>query len=471
MAGSIRQNTWLLAGAGAYLGLRLASFVRIAGHASSFPDSAEYRNVERLSPFSLDFWTWYKPWGTPLLWKLLPGSASTSAPIGQWIVSIAAWLFLAAVVYATFERAWAKYAGCGLVLAFSLVPAVAVWDGALLSESLTLSLGAILVGTLLLLAKRPTAWTAAAVLVVAFLLAGTRSTNGYVVPFLVIPLVVLFARNRPRLAVAVSVGALAVAGYCYVSSNVRQWQVPLGEIIALRVLDNPSELRYFTDRGMPVSGSLAQDILANRTPLAGFEKAPSLAFFMPWFNAKATSVYRDYLLSHPSASLLDPIRDLPSMVSPSSSTHDLQALPVHFYAAGGYRDALPSWLASAFYPSSWQFLLAWAAMVLSLLGALAFLGVGRRIWIVPVVLLLSAVPHAMIVWDGDSASIGRHALLLAVYVRLGLILATLYAAEAAWLYLLHPAIQTKVSRLVVSRAHRSVSTIKPIVFLARTRTR
>ena len=140
MGGSVcRRYPWLVAGTGVYLGFRLWSFVGIAGHASSFTDSPEYENVERLSMFSLDFWTWYKPWGSALLWKVLPGSTSTSAPVGQEIVSVAAWLFLAFVVFRTLERRAVKYVGFSLVLAFSLVPAVAVWDGALL-ESLSVSL-------------------------------------------------------------------------------------------------------------------------------------------------------------------------------------------------------------------------------------------------------------------------------------------------------------------------------------------
>jgi hypothetical protein len=111
----------------------------------------------------------------------------------------------------------------------------------------------------------------------------------------------------------------------------------------------------------------------------------------------------------PSASILDPIRDLPGMVAPSSSTHDLQALPVHFYAASGYRDALPSWLERALYPTSWWLLLPWAAVALVLLGGLALVGAARRVSAVPVVLVLSAIPHSMIVWGGDSAGMGRHA--------------------------------------------------------------
>ena len=436
-----RRYPWLVVGTGVYLGLRLWSFVGIAGHASSFTDTSEYERVERMSVFSLDFWTWYKPWGSALLWKVLPGATSTSAPVGQEIISVAAWLFLAFVMFRTLERRAVKYVGFSLVLAFSLVPAIAVWDGALLSESLSVSLGALLVGTMLLVAESPSWPRVAALLVAAFLLANTRSSNGYLTPFLLIPLAVAAAwrasagRRARWPAVAVAVGSLAIAGFTQVSVNVRQWEVSFGEIVAGRILHSPSATAYFIAHGMPYRPSLEQQLwnaehrLPNTYYMERYETDPTLTWFFPWFNARFRSVYAGYLLSHPSQALVDPMRDLPSLVSASPSTHDLQGLPVGIYAAQGYRDALPGWLARVLYPSSWRLLLALSVAVLVLLLGLAVNGIGRRVWLVPAIMLLSTLPHAAIIWDGSATSLGRHALLLAIYVRLGLILASVYVVD------------------------------------------
>jgi len=430
-----RRYPWLVVGTGVYLGLRLWSFVGIVGHASSFTDTSEYENVERMSVFSLDFWTWYKPWGSALLWKVLPGSTSTSVPVAQEIISVAAWLFLAVVVFRTLERRAVKYGGFGLVLAFSLVPAIAVWDGALLSESLSVSLGALLVGTMLLVAQSPSWPRVAAVLVAAFLLASTRSSNGYLTPFLLIPLAVAVAWRARWAAVAVAVGSLAIAGYTQASVNVRQWQVSFGEIVAGRILHSPSATAYFIAHGMPYRPSLEQQLwnAEHRPPVTyymeRYETDPTLTWFWPWFNAHFRSVYARYLISHPSQAIVDPIRDLPSLVSASQSTHDLQGLPVGIYAAQGYRDTLPSWLSRVLYPSSWRLLLAWSVTVFVLLLGLVVNGIRRRVWLVPAIMLLSTLPHAAIIWDGSATSLGRHALLLAIYVRLGLILASLCVVD------------------------------------------
>jgi hypothetical protein len=414
----------------AYVGLRLYSFVGIVGHASSFPDTVDYERTERLSVFGLDFWTWFKPWGTPLLWKLLPGSTSTSAPIAQWMLSVVAWLVLAYAVYRTLEERVVKYVGFGIVLAFSLVPAVAVWDGALLSESLSLSLTALLLAAMLFLLRSPSWSWAVAVLVLAFFFAGTRTTNGYLLPFLLVPLAAVIFRRGRWVAAALVAASFLVAGITYASANVREWEVPLGEIIAGRVLQRPSEEAYFVTRGMPVRPSLAQDIWANRSPEAQFETTPALAWFRPWFVAQARGVYTDYLVSHPGVSIGDPIRNLGLMVSPSSSTTDLQALPVGFYAASGFRSAMPSFLNRVFYPSNAGLVLVWTVFVLVLVAGFALMGWGRLVWAVPLVVLASTVPHAIIVWDGDDASTGRHALILAVLLRFGLFLISLYLLDA-----------------------------------------
>jgi hypothetical protein len=422
------SRRWIELSVGLYLGLRVWSFAGVAGHASSFPDTFDYEQTAGKPLWSLEFWTWFKPWGTPLLWKLLPGTTSTVAPIAQWLISVAAWLALAAAVYRTLERRAVKRGGLVLVLGLSLVPAVAVWDGALLSESLNLSLAALLVAAMLMLLHEPGWLWAVGAIAAALLLAGTRATNGYLAPFLLLPTAAAIAGQTRRIALVVAAAALVIAALAYSTSNVRQWQVPLGEIVAGRVLRNPGELRYFQQRGMPLTPTLARDIYANRSPLERFEAAPALQAFLPWFNSRARGVYFDYLVSHPSSTLGDPIRDLPGMVSPSSSLTDLQALPLRIYAAKGYRDALPGTLDRVLYPSNAGLLLGWAIAVAAL--AVALFELRRRTWLVSTVLIASTLPHAVVIWTGDDASIGRHALLLAVYLRLALILLSVQLLDA-----------------------------------------
>lgn len=411
-----------------YAGLRLWSFANVAGHASSFPDTYEYDETAHKPLLSVDFWTWFKPWGIPLFWKLLPGTTSTVVPIGQWLISVAAWLALAAAVHRTLEHPVVRRVGFVLVLGFSLVPAVAVWDGALLSESLSLSLAALLVAAMLMLVHEPRWRWAIGIIAVAVLLAGTRTTNGYLAPFLLLPVATAIVGRGRRIALAVAVAALVIPTTTHLAANARQWQVALGEVIAGRVLHEPGKLRYFEQRGMPVTSTLEQDIYANRSPQSQFEATPALQPFMPWFKSRARDVYRDYLISHPTGTISDPLPHLREMVSPSDSLTDIQGLPLPFYAASGYRDALPDALNRALYLSSAALLFAWVTA--AALIAAGLVPIRRYTWVVPVILLASALPHAIIVWTGDSTAIGRHALLLAVYLRTALVLLTLQLVDA-----------------------------------------
>jgi hypothetical protein len=416
-----------------YVALRVWSFAGIAGHASSFTDTSEYQAVATLPVFSLDFWTWYKPWGAPLLWKLLPGPTDVSAPIGQWLVSVTAWILLALVVFSVLDHPAARLAGFALVLAFSLVPAVAVWDGALLTESLALSLAALLLAASLWFVQVPTWRRALALILVSFLLAGTRAPNGYLAPFVLVPLAAVTLRRSPRAAATVASASLAIASMTYATSNVRQWEIALAEIVAGRILHQPSAEAYFIDRGMPVRPNLEAELWAHRLPpYRTFQSTPTLAWFLPWFNRDARSTYRGYLLSHPDASIVDPIRDLPAMVAPSSSPNELQGLPLSVYPARGYRSSIPGWLSAILYPASPQLMLPLAAMSIVLLAGLAALGLGRAVWTIPLFVLLSSIPHAIILWDGSDTSIGRHALLLAVWLRLSVFIALLFVLDG-WL--------------------------------------
>jgi hypothetical protein len=419
------RRTQVIVGATAlWLALRVWSFAGIVGHGSAFPDTQAYEQTSHLSLFGLDFWTWYKPWGTPLLWKLLPGPTSASAPIAQWLLATAAWWFLAFVCYRVFRHSWTGATAFALVLAFDLVPAVSVWDGALLSESLTYSLAAVLLAALILTAERPSWRRAAAVFVVAFVFAGTRTSDGYLTPFILIPFAVVLWR-RPRIALFLAIGSVAIGALTWERSNVREWQVSFAEIVALRMTHEPSAYAYFTAHGMPYEPALDAEVLDNRYPLSSFESTASLDWFFPWFNRSGRTVYTDYLLSHPRALLLDPIDDLGRMITPSTSIDDLQGLPLDVYEARGYRAPLPRAIARILYPTSPTVVLAWSVAVLVALGALVLAGHKRRFWIVPVLGIVTIVPQGIIVYVGSDTSIGRHAILLATLLRLSAILGTL----------------------------------------------
>src|SRR5262249_12676562 len=146
-----------------------------------FPDTYDYRAQAKLGLLDPSFWGQARAWGFPLLLAVVPD------PLGhpyrvvyvQWLVSLAAWTFLAVVVRVLCRRLWVARTSMGLVLLFAASPTVAMWDADLLSESLALSFMALYLGVVLLFVERATIGLAVAVGAVAVCFAAVRDSNAY----------------------------------------------------------------------------------------------------------------------------------------------------------------------------------------------------------------------------------------------------------------------------------------------------
>jgi hypothetical protein len=424
----------------AYVVLRVWSFWHeFEVTPAATPDGVVYEHISTLSLFSLSFWTGWEPWGLPLFYKLLPGPTEGSAPVVQWVISVASWLVLASVV-ATFVRdRLLKAAGFALVLALSLTPSVGLWDGALLSESLTLSESALLVAALLVLCRTPNRRNAAFVAVVALLFAGMHDVNGYLALMLLVPVAVaVWLAGSKRVAVAVAAVAIAAGAMAYVTSGVERWQIWLRNTVALRVLASPNMTRYFVVRGMPIEPGLQELLYSMPDPPSPFADQPALDEMHTWFLQHGRSTFVSYLITHPSFSLIDPLEELGRMEGPTSAPSGYVVAPddsftssLAGYEQPGYRPALSGLLGRLAYPGKgWTSF--WAVMAGAvLLIALGLAKLGRRFWVVPAACMLATVPYAIIVWDGDPEEIARHSLLVGVLGRLGLWLALVFVADAA----------------------------------------
>jgi hypothetical protein len=88
---------------------------------------------------------------------------------------------------------------------------------------------------------------------------------------------------------------------------------------------------------------------------------------------------------------------------------------------------LPGWLDRTIYPRRLRTIYLWFLVV----------GVGALViwrwrgaspaWLVPVAALALQVPHAVVVYQGDTLEIPRHAILVAVTVRLAILLLAVLA--------------------------------------------
>jgi hypothetical protein len=149
-------------------------------------------------------------WGVPLFYAPLPNDAARA--YGQWAVGTIAWCALAVVVWTLLRHPVARVLASGGVLALALTPQVGSWDFAILSESLSISLG-VLTLALLLRWLSVGSWTSLVGLVLSALWwTFTRPDIRVFTVLLVLGLVATALRHRRAKDRERRTGALIAAG-------------------------------------------------------------------------------------------------------------------------------------------------------------------------------------------------------------------------------------------------------------------
>ena len=278
-----------------------------------------------------------------------------------------------------------------------------------MSDSISLSLLALVVAAALFAVAKPTWLRVAFALVAGLAWAMTRDTNVYaalvVAPALLVALLVS-NRSRRYLALAL-IGAVA--------------------IFALTVADAARGLRA----DEPIRDALSIRLEAH--------DRPAIAWMMRhgyggvWAN-NTPAVYRSYLLHHPWTTLLQPLEDGPTQATFSSTTRyaALYTPSVEGYD-GPHRTLIPGFARRVFWPRGPGWLGSELLVVFALAVAAAV--VARRLpdarLAFAAVMLLAVYPQLLVVWHGSGQEIDRHALGPATQLRIAVLLVLVLAAEWA----------------------------------------
>lgn len=406
LARSWRWTGWLVGG------LVLARVVAVIGlRPYLYVDSGEYAVVD----FS---GRWRRPWATPLLYDLLPGDHRWEV-VGQAVVGGIAWSVLALVAGAWFRDRRVRVAVVGAIALLGLTTSVTNWDTAILSESLALSLTALLAAAWLELARRPTLIAAGAVLVATvpwlFVRQSLLPAAWLVVLAAVVAAAVALrhrARWRPLAAVAAGLLVLTLLATGSYGRNQEVVQTNLTVVVANRIATDPDRLAWFVDHGMPLPASGATDVGALTDDPA----------FSRWVAGDGRSTYARFLATHPWYTFTEPLDDL---VGVRRSYGDPPApKPVMLSPAEGYGSA------RAVIPEPIEQLLfdpGHTGTVLSVLGVVgAWSIVARRDrdrrWAVSLGLVAVSVASLVGGWHGATPELDRLAIVGAVALRLGLLL-------------------------------------------------
>lgn len=329
-----------------FAALRAVSSVRAP---SVFHDSAGYDQLSFLGHQA-------RLWTVPLLYTLVPTNGLREA--AQILVGILAWSFLSVTVGDAIGTRQVRLLAMVAVCLFGLVPVVTLWDGAMLSESLSISLTVMLLGLLIRL-RAPTPRLVGATLVVTLLWVFTRQTN--TLTFLALsPFAVGFTvwRLPARRAAVAALALSAIAGYGAYTIFVAEqappanhvWRFNSLELVTDRLALEPDALRYFVKHGMP----LAPVVTAERAPVPSVRLVYS-GRFGAWVQRSFRRVYLGWLEHH-----------LPSVIGGSLRTTE-QSLLMRPRQYGRVRAVLPRWLSVALWPTTPDGVAAWLVCALTLM--------------------------------------------------------------------------------------------------------
>jgi len=413
-----------------YSGLRVLNFIAV-DEVREFPDTRGYTQKasrplwsmeDRIGPLGgiVIWWLKGRPPTVPLFYKLA-GNTPNAIAMFQLIFSLLSWGVLALLVSRAIAVDWLKLFAFLLIQIFSLSSSVILWDGFILSDSISISLMVLFIACWLWLLESSHWYKAVLTIMVAFLWAFSRDTNAWVLLMLAGLLTIIggLSRSRTYLLMAAAFTLVFVANEVSQKYS-RRWVTPFINVVGKRILPNPEWTAYFGQLGMPVTPALMRlsgQLAWNHN--WAFYKDPALEQFRDWVHKRGKLTYVRFLLAYSAMTIQEPLRNIESLIAPQLS----------YYWSPGFSPILNGVLAETIYPQEWALL--WVSIMGTLVGiGFAFaVQEGRTRWLVPLILIVIAYPHLALVWHSDPNDIGRHALQASIHFRLGLWILLLFMAD------------------------------------------
>lgn len=281
-------------------------------------DTASYIDSSRASLLSPQIFSGQRLFTTNLLYKLAndpnncPLTVISNPALGvelrrevqacfdrivifQNVLSITGWSFLALTIARWLLHPFYKIMAVILVPAFGFTPQIAEWDSVLSSESISLSMFAIIVGLMLEISQRvardrnqhSSAITRSLIaiwLVIFILWIFLRDVHLYACLVTVAILLPFVLVKKMRLSTGIPIVVYVLSGIfilgMYTTQKSPRWELPL-----FHVLDG----RVFTDQGMV-------NYFATRFEMP---RDPSSPEYEAWFNSRGFRSYGIFLATHP----------------------------------------------------------------------------------------------------------------------------------------------------------------------------
>jgi hypothetical protein len=404
-------------------------------------DSDSYHAVAHNPLLSAGMWTGSRPPVVPLLLKVV---SFPSYVVLQGAVGCVAWGLAAWMVSRLVRPGWERVAATWAVLGFASATLVVQWDWSVLSESLSLSVLALLGASSLWLVRRFTFLRLVAVALCALAFVGLRDEDIWSVALagvgvLAVAMVGIlrgvalessslrqsFGRrwHAYRHWVLTGVTLIAVATAAELAANASHRNVlNVEHALEVRIFPFPDRTTWFGNHGMPNAGDV---IALSRNappggPGAGTVVAPDLnepkwAGLRTWFDTRGEATYVQWLIMHPGYDVTAPFASPP--LTFNNAMGDLT-----FYRPLGHQNL--ALLDTVFVPNH--------VVVIFLAAAALVLVSARRRWRPPewrflVAFTAIGLVSMLLAWHGDGEEVTRHMVEGNVEVRLGVLVLLLVA--------------------------------------------
>jgi len=408
-------------------------------------DTTAYLRMASLPVLSTDFFFGERAIGYALLLKAIDGNLAAAGYL-QTALSLACWGFLAWASLSLFATTAGKGIGCSLVLLCAAREEVLFWNAVALSESLSLSLFALWIGSWIMFARGGRTFWRLFPLITSLPFAFARDSNAFLVlgAAILLAAACAFRLVGPRTLLLAAALAVFFAGSLACRLHSLRPEYSLQNIIGGRIIGDEWRFAALGKLGMPATLSEAskrqlagkcgdQFVAFARTLFAlGHSEVPELFY---WLQERGQRDYRAFLARHPGYLLTEPFREdglfrfafpLASRIGPSGCDQ-----PLRVEMPAGFRTLLPQPARELLQGDRRSWLLFLGALTA---GACAAAWVRHRPFRGPflwsLALLSACAPHLLVVWHGDALSVPRHAVLVGIQAHLALALALALACDS-----------------------------------------
>lgn len=307
-----------------------------------FVDSQSYIGVSELSWKEIFTGTeycypqyWYclsRPMTIPLVYKLC-GQDRDRIVLVQAIFSILSWGYFAWEGMRAVRRKRLSKLLTAVLFLFASFPNVTRWDGMIMSESIALSLGALLLGTGLRFCRNWDALSATAFILVTTLFSQTRDSAPWT--SLLCALVLggigfVRAHRKPAWLTAAFVGAISLF---LMANNGARWQFPYENVLFHRIMRDEQAAAFFIESGMPQPKGFETLIGEEHFQGNALFNSEEFAPLREWILSDGMKVHFRYLLR-------DPLKTL-GMAWNGFEQEAFEQISYR-YAPTGWREGLPS---------------------------------------------------------------------------------------------------------------------------------